>query len=361
MCIRTAARGAAATVLAVANDELTSGRFSPRSGLGWAPVVCLLPAWLVSCYPDVVEPGPYEIAEDAGAVTAPSETSVPAATTLPDAAAGAVAALDAGLQSTVPSDAGPPEAGLAPASPCDLSGRWIASEHEVLNGLGAQEAAHFWYYFELSQTGGTGTVTKGLFCGNNVTAISSLGANETDPKAWPSFQAKVQEAGRTFTSTAAASGCSVSFEQFYSVIGATVPYYLDPTTTMPTASQQATSTTPGWEDWDDDGNPGITENSTGLVTGQLYLCNRWSTVWSGAIAASAPTFQLSDNWTTDPDDLGYSGSSLLTTQAGKDSDESLQFVQFARLSATQATGDDDSICTAIRSLAPSLTPSGAGN
>jgi len=257
--------------------------------------------------------------------------------------------------------------GASPSSsgPCDLTGHWIASGHQELDGLGVLEAAHVWYYFELSQTGSAGVITKGMDCGENVAAISSGGANESSTKAWPAYQTKSAAAlaGVTFTSTASGSSCTVAFAQFYTVIGATVPYYLNPSTTLPTASQQATGTTPGWEDWDNDGNPGVTQNSTGLVDGQLYLAARRSSTWSGTIAASASTFQLSDNWTDDPDDLGYSPSTagLLTSQAGKYSDETTQFVQFARLSDSQASGSDDSICTAVRSLAPTLTPSGAGD
>jgi hypothetical protein len=253
----------------------------------------------------------------------------------------------------------------SPSGPCDLSGRWIASNHQELDGLGVLEAAHIWFYFELNQTGTAGTIAKGLDCGENVAAISSAGANETDTKAWPAFQTKIAAAlkGVTFTSKASGTGCSVSFKQFYTVIGATVPYYLDPSTTLPTASQQASGSTPGWEDWDNDGNPGVTMNSTGLVNGQLFLCARRSASWSGTVAASPSTFKLSDNWSDEPDDLGYSPSNagLLQAQAGKYSDQTTQFVEFARLSATQATGSDDAICSAIRSLAPTLTPSGAGN
>jgi hypothetical protein len=130
---------------------------------------------------------------------------------------------------------------------------------------------------------------------------------------------------------------------------------------MPTASQQATSTTPGWEDWDNDGHPGFTTNVTGLATGQIYLATRRWTLWSGTIAAGASTFKLADDWNAETDTLGYSGSSLLTSPSSKDNNTSLHFVEFAHLAATQATGDDATTCAAIRMLAPSLTPSAAGN
>jgi hypothetical protein len=248
-----------------------------------------------------------------------------------------------------------------PSSPCDLGGRWIATDHEVATGLGAQEAAHTWLYLELTQTGSAGTVTRGLDCGQNVRGISSVAADVDYPKAWPALLTKDKQTGRTYTSVAGASGCTVAFEKFYSVIGATVPFYTDPSQAMPTVSQQATSTTPGWEDWDDDGNPGITMSTTGLVTGQLYVATRGSTVWSGSVAASASTFQLADDWNAETDTLGYDGSSLLTSPSSRDNDASLHFVQFARLASTQATGDDATTCAAIRMLAPSLTPRAAGN
>ncbi len=313
---------------------------------------CLLAACLTACFADVVQPGPYAYADDAGPMTAPSATTQPTGAT-PDAGSPPSATTDASLPTAEASD--------GPTSPCDLSGRWIATDHEVSTGLGAQEAAHTWWYLELSQTGSAGTVTKGLDCGQNVRGISAVAANVDYPNTWPALLTKVTQTGRTFTSTGAASGCAVTFEKYYVVLGATVSFYMDPSQTMPTVSQKATSTTPGWEDWDNDGNPGITLNTTGLVTGQLYISTRESTIWSGTVAASSSTFQLADNWTSETDTLGYNGSSLLTSPSSKDNDASLHFVEFARLSATQATGDDATTCTAIRSLAPSLTPSGAGN
>jgi hypothetical protein len=279
------------------------------------------------------------------------------AATLPgaDAAPRPAAPLDASLTA----DAS--EAGPGAPSPCDLSGRWIATDHQVSTGLGAEEAAHAWYYLELSQMGSAGTVTKGLDCGENVRGISSVAANVDYPKTWPALLAKVSQSGRKFTSTATASGCAVSFEKHYLVLGATTSFYVDPSQTMPTASQQGTSTTPGWEDWDNDGQPGFTLNVSGLATGQMYMATRRWTLWSGTIAGGASTFKLADDWNAETDLLGYSGSTLLTStaSASRDNNASLHFVEFARLGVTQATGDDTTTCAAIRSLAPSLTPSAA--
>jgi hypothetical protein len=99
-------------------------------------------------------------------------------------------------------------------------------------------------------------------------------------------------------------------------------------------------------------------NVTGLAVGQLYMVTRKWNAWSGAIAASASTFKLADTWDSEQSLLGYNGPSLLTAASSntRDNDASLHFVEFARLDASQATGDDATTCAAIRKLAPTLTP-----
>jgi hypothetical protein len=100
---------------------------------------------------------------------------------------------------------------------------------------------------------------------------------------------------------------------------------------------------------------------SGLVTGQIYVAVRRWNIWSGTIAAGASTFQIPDQWGSEQDLLGYSGSSLLTaaTSGAPDNDASLHFVVFTRLAANQATGSPDATCSAIRSLAPTLTAKAA--
>lgn len=304
-----------------------------------------------ACFPDSVSPGDYGAAAEAG--MAPTDTtSAPS----PDATP-AVSQAD---------DAGPSADGDRPDGPvtvsttvgCDLTGRWLATDREVSEGLGSEEADHMWFYLELSQAGSQVTVTRGLDCGEEVRSISAVGANVDYPKAWPSLLTKDPQTGRKGTSTATSSGCSVSFEKRYIVIGATVPFYDDPSQTLPTASQQATASSPGWEDWDQDGNPGVTFNVTGLAVGQLYMSSRKYNAWSGTIATGANTFKLADTWDGEQSLLGYSGPSLLSAASSnsRDSDDSLHFVDFARLDASQATGDDPTTCAAVRTLAPTLTP-----
>jgi hypothetical protein len=323
---------------------------APAPGLALAVALAL-----GGCFPDYVPPGPYGAPDDAEAVTpdALALTSETAPTPVEDASPRAG---DAGSDD---GDTPPVEGGLPTSTVgCDLSGRWLVTDREVSTALGAEEATHEWLYFEMSQTGTQLTVTKGLSCGMNTVGISAASGNVACEKVWPAMQTYDIENGRTATSAMTASGCSVSFARFYEVNGASVPYYQNPNNALPPASQEATASSPGWQDWDNDGLPGYTMNVTGLTTGQLYISSRRWNEWSGTIDAGSNTFTLADDWEADSDLLGYNGSSLLTenSSATRDNDASLHFVTFARLTPTQATGDDTSVCAAVRSLAPTLAP-----
>ncbi len=201
---------------------------------------------------------------------------------------------------------------------------------------------------------------KGLQCGFDVTAIGALGASVDSHTSWPAILTHDLDAGRKGTMAVTASGCQLDIEKRYTVRGATVSFYMDANQPMPTASQQASGSTPGWEDWDNDGHPGITLTVSGLATGHLYVAQRDWNQWSGAVAARSTTFKVSVTWDSGQDALGYDGSSLVTQSAVPATDPALHFVWFAKLDPTQATGDDTAACAAVRSLVPTLTP-GATN
>jgi hypothetical protein len=241
---------------------------------------------------------------------------------------------------------------------CDLSGRWLVVVREVATAVGAQAAGHEWLYYEIRQSGTSLTVTKGLSCGHDVTALSGLSANADDPDVWPAMLTKCSQTGRTGASEVVGSQCRVSFDRFYQVVGATLPDYLDPSLPLPDASQPASAGGHGWEDWDDDANPGVTRQLSGSVTGKIYLVTRRWNAWSGSIAEGSNTFTIANDWSSEIALLGYEGSALLSQAASgtKDNDSSLHVVTFARLGPTQALGDDAAACGAVRSLAPMLAP-----
>jgi hypothetical protein len=251
------------------------------------------------------------------------------------------------------------EAAGEPADPrCDISGRWVVALRVLADAIGQKQASHNWYYYEISQTGDQVTVTKGLHCGYEIVPVTSLAASVNSQGAWAGILTHDSDTGRMGTMAVTASGCRLAIEKRYTVRGATVSFYSDPTQTMPTASQQAAGNTPGWEDWDMDGNPGITliVGEGGSNLGDLYCAQRDWNQWGGPVPYSATKFSVPATWGSEQDALGYSGSSLVTQSAAPDADASQHYVWFAKLGPTQATGDDATICAEVRSLVRTLTP-----
>jgi hypothetical protein len=276
-----------------------------------------------------------------------SSSSAPAQTPPPDEAG---AAESSAPVVTCTSD------GASDGGACDLTGRWLVALRVVAEALGQTQASHNWFYYEIQQSGDQVTVTKGLQCGFEVKHVSVFGADVDTSATWPSLLTHDSDTGRMGTMTATASGCQFDLEKRYTVRGATLPYYMDPTTTMPTVDQQATATAPGWEDWDGDGHPGITLTVSGAATGHLWCAQRDWNQYSGAVCNNATTFKVPATFDTGQDVLGYDGSSLITGSSEPDPDATQNYVWFAKLAPTEATGDDTAICAAVRALVPTKTP-----
>jgi hypothetical protein len=165
----------------------------------------------------------------------------------------------------------------------------------------------------------------------------------------------VSHNGRTGTSVSGAGGCELSFNKQYTVAGATLPYYLDPSTTLPNADQMATDGTPGWEDWDEDGNPGITGVCNGTIMGEVYTAAReWHSL-SASVPDISSMFRLEMNWDQEPNVMAFDGSPFLGSSAVRAADAKLHFAEMARLTDEQASGDDTTLCKRILELAPMLT------
>lgn len=247
-----------------------------------------------------------------------------------------------------------------PTSPCDLSGRWLSTLHYVTDALGQLQYAHAYVYYEIAQQGDAFMITKGLHCGDDAIGGGALAATVDFKKSWAGCIGRVNYQGRTGSSVQTASGCKIDLAKWYIVRGATLPYYLDPAKPLPTAEEKGTDTTPGWEDWDGDGNPGISGYITGAVTGKIFVAPRSWTALSGTVAAPGNVFKLALQWEQQQNVMSYDGSPLLGTEAARAANATLHFSQFARLSADQAVGDDAAICKSVVELAPTLTPEAAG-
>lgn len=245
-------------------------------------------------------------------------------------------------------------------SSCDMSGRWLSTAHYVTDALGQLQYSYSYMYYEIEQKADVFTITRGLQCGTAAVGAGAFAASVDFRSSWASALAKVSFRGRKGTSTQAAGGCKVELEKWYTVLGATLPHYLDPTVPLPTANDRATGATPGWEDWDGDGQPGITGVISGVVSGRVFAAPRAWTALSGTVPALGSRFQLPMQWDQEANVMAVEGSPLLAAEVARAADPKLHFSEFARLQPDQATGDDAAICQSIVALAPSLTPTAAG-
>jgi hypothetical protein len=296
-------------------------------------------------------------------------TPAPSGVVAEDAAAGLP---DAGGRGEDPgNDASPGDHTGVPATPpdggpgqdvpsgCDLSGRWLVTQRVVATALGQEQAAHNWFYYEVGQSGDALVVTKGLHCGFEVVAKTGLAASVDSMAAWPAFLTHNTSTGRTGQVTATGATCQVSFAREYVVRGATVARYVNPAVPLPSAAEKAEGASAGWEDWDGDGNPGVSYKvNAGIVRGTLYVCQRDWTEYGGSIGAGASKWMLGVKYGAEQQALGrQAGSSqLLETPSAPSSDPTQHRVWFHRLNAGQVVGDDAALCAQVRTLARTLLP-----
>lgn len=305
-----------------------------------------------ACITDSVPDDPYASSErpqpkDAGS-TAPDSILAGGPVVTP--------ALDAGAVPIKMTDAGPAVFEAGTAGPCNLGGHWLISLRTVAQGLGVQQAGLWWHYYEIEQTGSDLSVKRGLVCGSEVYPVDLLAAAVEFRASFDNIAQKNSHTGRRGTVTANGASCAVSFERAYSIVGATTPHYADPNTPLPTFEQRATGSTPGWEDWDGDGQPASSLNVSGIVAGTRYTVLRVWSDWKGTVGADASNFKLSvPDWGQDEAILGATNDLLKMTGVPV-ANTKLHFAQFAKLTPEQVQGDAVTVCANIRKLAPMLTP-----
>jgi hypothetical protein len=269
-----------------------------------------------------------------------------------------------------------------------MTGHWIAVTHSVANALNFKETDSVYFYFDLTQTGTTVKVNHGLHCALTVlkdpkNALGG-GASVSFPSAGPALIARQDEGvaygsqpARTGSMTMTASGCQFHMNKYYTVRGATLAYFDDPSktmsTTMPAASgcgaNFANCTTPGSEDWDNDGNPGITLSVAGTANGNIYAAQRDFTEFTGTVPLGASRFEVglldaSGKPASNPEQyaLGYGGGCTDICSMGAANDAcpasgcaSEFFVDFVRLDSPPGSSNTD-ICAYVLKNAPSLAP-----
>jgi hypothetical protein len=304
-----------------------------------------------ACAPDVVEPdgldrdGPPFAPDRPPAMSADAPPAPEVGPARPDAAA-----RDLGTGESAPG---------APAGACDLTGRWLVSQRVLAVAIGQQQAAHTWLYYEIRQQAGQLVVERGLHCGFDVVKKTSLAASVDSSAAWPALLQRNSSRGRTGRASLEGGRCRVQFDREYVVRGATLPHYAEPATRLPGRSEPAQGGQPGWEDWDGDGQPGISlKVSSPLASGTLYTCQRDWTEYDGLVDVGATRLKLAVRYGGEQVPLGRSAGAAQAIESSStpSSDASAHFVYLHRLDDGQAVGDDAAICQAVRALRSTLVP-----
>jgi hypothetical protein len=304
----------------------------------WNWIGAILVTGAAACSPDKVEMG--AVAPDAGGAVVPADAAAP-----PDLLTG-------------PASVGPPT-GRPPQDPqCDLNGRWLVVQRELATALGQDQAAHNWFYYEVRHEGADVVVTKGLHCGYEVVKRSALSASVDSSGAWPAFLARNSSTGRRGTFVKEGAGCHLQLQREYVVRGATVAYYANPAAPLPTRDQRAEGATPGWEDWDGDGNPGFSLVVTSaLASGTVYTCQRDWTEYDGP-TQPAPKLKVALRYGGQQVALGRSAGApqVIESTSAPSSDPSQHYAWWHRLPDGAATGSDAEICAAVRAMKDALVP-----
>jgi hypothetical protein len=303
-------------------------------------IVCMT-TLLLGCAPDGVEPNGYS-RDGAGAL----DGGAPIDARLSEAASAASAVAEGG--------------GSAMGDgTCNLAGRWLVAQHTVATAIGQEQAAHNWFYYEIRQEGAALLVTKGLHCGYEVIKRTSLGASVDSSAAWPAFLLHNSSAGRRGSFAKDVAGCRLKMEKEYTVRGATVAHYQNPGTKLPGKDQPASGAMPGWEDWDGDGNPGISlKVSSTLASGTLYTCQRDWTEYDGVIAGGPVKLKVAITYGGEQVALGRAAGTPAAVESASSpsSNPAHHYAWFHRLEPAQAAGSDAEICAAVRTLKGQLVP-----
>ena len=265
--------------------------------------------------------------------------------------------------------------------PCDLSGAWISTHHELVSALGAQQTVWYWQYREIVADGSGFKVKKGLFCGPKGGAPPGLTEVFIDSSSgYDLVMEKVKTLNDSrITSTAAGANCNIGFDKVWIVRGMNQAFATDPTLIakpLPSPTPKDSAGTPGWQDWDEDGNPGITSHVKGLASGDVYSGPReWNQMTSPTNSQeetktgrkmitpadiSNGHFIIPLQWGLEQNTLGAT-SFILNMSGAVVPDPTKHFVEFVRLKDGQVTATDDrGICSQVRGLlqdvSKSLTP-----
>ncbi|MFW6050219.1 MAG: hypothetical protein ACODAU_03535 [Myxococcota bacterium] len=256
-----------------------------------------------------------------------------------------------------------------PEPECDLTGHWMAEKitvSEATLGEGILATTHNYFYYHIVQDGDAFEIVDSLHCGFFVDALVQVSVSTRTREALRCIN---DSDGREGTSAPSGDECTISFDTFYAVRGLSPPdYWLDddwagastgegtPSKADPenpdcecntvecvcddTGRYDPGSDTPGWEDWDQDGNPGIT-----LRPGddEWYVHMRDWDRYMGTVPqeASGPPqeFRLDVEWSNVTTVMGRVGAITSDEDPARDEDHHVNFKRMADAPDRDAMGD----------------------
>ncbi len=258
---------------------------------------------------------------------------------------------------------------VEPHPECDLTGTWISVRRTLSSAVGiegVQQSTHNWQYWEFEQDGVEAVVVKGLRCGFQLVSRSTTFATDVTvgQAIWDAMTTRTNNDGRRATYGATAGDeCFLNIERRYVVRGVTADHFMDPSVDLEQARTQATETTPGWEDWDGDGHPGVTFKVSGLASGALYVAQRDWYEYEGTTPRGADKFEVVVTWNTEQVTLGRDPEQMPSAESVSSIEPEENFIWFARVDGLEQwdvteDADDLAICARVRELKDQLLPEG---
>jgi hypothetical protein len=237
---------------------------------------------------------------------------------------------------------------------CDLTGRWIVRDATVQVGLGGavRQQTLLLEYWDVAQKGLEFQLIKHRVCDIRSHSIGALAATEVYyAEAYrDALRDHVRLEGRRGLSGGLdADTCALSVAEAANVRGASLPYYAEPSHGLP--REPAADDAPGTEDWDGDGQPGMSVQVTGAATGLVFSAFRSFDAPFDTFPAHAARFSVAESFRVERVLLGSDPAGVPSTPLSASADPADNTRTFLRFEADTDGLGDDVLCERVRDAA----------
>lgn len=256
---------------------------------------------------------------------------------------------------------------------CDLRGTWAMREVTFQDTAAGVMTNSTWYYWQINHAGTAIEVAEGIGCGARITGGEGVTFADTTqtPETVRSMLSRTGGTGTTGTyADNGSGGCDLTFDDRVTIRGATISHYgvlktdyesLDPTVDQLFVSELPvkdsaeavydgmTLVTPGWEDWEPDGNPGVRwVVDVFLFGGSRHSVARDLLAYSGTTAQDASTFEIGIDFQVQEEILHLADNTFLEDSGALKRDAN-DFVVFKRVPADfRVIGADGDFQTCLK-------------